>query len=306
MGSVGEVRTCVNVERLSMKTPLARADVLIVDDDVATRAGLSALLGDAGFTLDAASDGAEALEQLDARDFGVVLLDIKLPGIGGLDVLARCTAKPSPAKIIVMTGVDPADTALGALRGHAYDFLSKPIDPERLVETVRRALATTPDVPGIEVLSARREWVELLVPCTREVVDRIQSFLEQFHADLSDDVRHSVGLAFRELLLNGIEWGGHLNPAQKVRVACLRTRRMLLYRIADPGPGFTLDELPHAACNNASDAIAHDAVREEKRIRPGGFGLVLIRAIADELVFNERQNEVVFVKYLDQPACASS
>jgi anti-sigma regulatory factor (Ser/Thr protein kinase) len=118
-------------------------------------------------------------------------------------------------------------------------------------------------------------------------------------------MRESVGLAFRELLLNGIEWGGHLNPAQKVRVACLRTRRMLLYRIADPGSGFTFDELSHASVN-APDVIAHDVVRQEKGIRPGGFGLVLIRAIADELIYNERQNEVVFVKYLDEPATRPS
>ncbi len=280
---------------------MAHADVLIVDDDDATREGLRALLSNTGFTCDTANDGAEAMEKIDAHDFGVVLLDIRLPGIGGLDVLARCTAKPRPSKIIVMTGVDITDTALSALRGQAYDFLSKPIDPPRLVDTIRRALATARDVPGIDVLSARPEWVELLVPCTREAVDRIQSFLQQLEADLSDDVRKSVGLAFRELLLNGIEWGGHLNPAQKVRVACLRARRMLLYRIADPGTGFTFDGLSHAAVNNASDAIAHDAVREEKGIRPGGFGLVLIRAMADELIYNERRNEVVFVKYLDEP-----
>jgi CheY-like chemotaxis protein/anti-sigma regulatory factor (Ser/Thr protein kinase) len=285
---------------------MAHFDVLIVDDDDATRKGLSTLLSNAGFTCETANDGAEAIQKIDAHDFGVVLLDIRLPGIGGLDVLTHCTAKPRPSKIIVMTGVDITDTALSALRGQAYDFFSKPIDPPRLVDTVRRALATARDVPGIDVLSARPEWVELLVPCTREAVDRIQSFLQHLDADLPDDVRDSVGLAFRELLLNGIEWGGHLNPAQKVRVACLRARRMLLYRIADPGTGFTFDELSHAAVNNAPDAIAHDAVREEKGIRPGGFGLVLVRAMADELIYNERRNEVLFVKYLDEPSGPSA
>lgn len=285
---------------------MAHADVLIVDDDVATREGLRALLSNAGFAVETATDGAHALQTIDKEDFGVVLLDIRLPRVGGLDVLARCTAKPRPSKVIVMTGVDMTDTALSALRGQAYDFLSKPIDPARLVDVVKRALETAPDVPAIEVLSARPEWVELLVPCTREAVDRIRSFLQQLEADLPDDVRDSVGLAFRELLLNGIEWGGQFDPGQKVRVACLRTRRMLLYRIADPGPGFTFDELSHAAVGNASDAIAHDLVREAKGIRPGGFGLALIRAIADELIYNERQNEVVFVKYLDEPSRTSS
>ncbi len=286
---------------------MSHSDVLIVEDDDAAREGLSVLLRDAGFAVQTANDGADALGKIATHDFGVVLLDVQLPRVGGFDVLARCASKPRPPKIIVMTGVDLADAALNALRGQAYDFLSKPIDPSCVIETVSRALATAPDVPGIEVLSARPEWIELLVPCTRDVVDRIQSFLRQLHADLPGEVRDSVGLAFRELLLNGIEWGGRLNPAQKVRVACLRARRMLLYRIADPGPGFAFDELPHAVVDAAApDVTAHDAVREEKGIRPGGFGLVLIRAIADELIYNERQNEVVFVKYLDQSSDASS
>lgn len=279
---------------------VAHPEVLIVDDDLATREGLRGLLSNAGFTVETAADGDQAIEQIGRHDFGVVLLDIRLPGVGGLEILARCTGKPTPPKVIVMTGVDISDSALDALRGQAYDFLPKPIEPLRLVEMVRRSLAAARDVPGIVVVSARPEWVELLVPCTREVVDRIRSFLQHLEVGLPDDVRDSVGLAFRELLLNGIEWGGQLDPNQKVRVACLRTRRMLLYRFADPGPGFSFEELSHAAVGHASDAIAHDDVRKAKGIRPGGFGLALIRALADELIYNERQNEVVFVKYLDE------
>jgi anti-sigma regulatory factor (Ser/Thr protein kinase) len=123
--------------------------------------------------------------------------------------------------------------------------------------------------------------------------------MHQLETDLPQDLRDSVGLAFHELLMNGIEWGGQLNPSQTIRVACLRTRRMLLYRIADPGQGFKLHELPHAAPTDGSDPIAHDQIRQEQGLRAGGFGLALIRAIADELVYNEQRNEVVFVKYLD-------
>ncbi len=276
-------------------------DLLVVDDDDATREGLSELLTNAGFRIDTARDGAEALDKIQGKDFTVVLLDVRLPGVGGLDILTRCIGNRRPPKVIVMTGVDTTDVMLTALRRHAYDFLPKPIEPSRLLEVVRRAMSTGQDVAPIDVLSARPDWVELLVPCTREAADRIQSFLQQLDADLPDELRDSVGLAFRELLLNGIEWGGHLNPAQKVRVACVRTRRMLLYRIADPGEGFTFERLSHAAIQHAPGVIEHDIIRSESGIRPGGLGLVMIRAIADELVYNERQNEVLFVKYLDVP-----
>jgi DNA-binding response OmpR family regulator len=184
----------------------ARYEVLVVDDDDATRAGLTALLANAGFVVDAASNGEAAVEKLDRYHIGVALVDVRLPGIDGLGILEHCVARQRPAKVIVMTGIDTTDAALNALRGQAYDFLPKPIEPMRLVDTVRRALATTPETAPIEVLSAKPEWVELIVPCTREAAERIQSFVQQLEADLPEDVRESVGLAFRELLMNGVEW----------------------------------------------------------------------------------------------------
>ena len=71
---------------------------------------------------------------------------------------------------------------------------------------------------------------------------------------------------------------------------------MLLYRIADPGPGFNIDDLPHAAVGSApGDPIRHVHVREEKGLRPGGFGLLTVRGSVDELLYNEKRNEVVFL-----------
>jgi anti-sigma regulatory factor (Ser/Thr protein kinase) len=104
------------------------------------------------------------------------------------------------------------------------------------------------------------------------------------------------------MLLNAIEWGGQFDPSRKVRVSYLRAKRMLLYRIADPGPGFRLEDLQHAAITHPGDPIAHMQAREEKGLRPGGFGLLLVSAKVDELLYNEARNEVVFVKYLDPGA----
>jgi anti-sigma regulatory factor (Ser/Thr protein kinase) len=153
--------------------------------------------------------------------------------------------------------------------------------------------------PAIEVISAQPHWVELLIPCTREAAERIQSFLMKLEADLPDDLRDSVGWAFRELLLNAVEWGGKLDPNRKVRIAHVRSSRILLYRVADPGPGFSFKDLTHAVVGQlAEEPIAHMAVRNQLGIRPGGFGIAMTRAMADELLYNEAQNEVIFIKYL--------
>ena len=139
------------------------------------------------------------------------------------------------------------------------------------------------------------------MPCTREAAGRIEAVMSHLDANLAPDVRESIGYAFRELLLNAVEWGGKLDPTRTVRISCLRARRMLMYRIADPGSGFNIEELPHAAIGQPpDDPIAHMHVREAKGIRPGGFGLLMVRANVDELLYNEQRNEVVFVKYLDE------
>ena len=77
------------------------------------------------------------------------------------------------------------------------------------------------------------------------------------------------------------------------------TNRMRMYRIADPGPGFTFEDLPHSAVSYPDASFEHMRVREEQGLRPGGFGLLMVKASVDELVYNEKHNEVIFIKYLD-------
>ena len=158
-------------------------------------------------------------------------------------------------------------------------------------------------IPPIEVLCAEPKWTELRVPCAREAVERAAGFINQVDSDLDVDVRESVALAFRELLMNAVEWGGTLDVTQRVQVIRMRARGVLAYRITDPGPGFRFDDIPHAAvAHEGENAIAHMEMRDKAGMRAGGFGLMLARAIADELMFNERGNEVTFVKYLAEPS----
>jgi len=200
---------------------------------------------------------------------------------------------------VVMTSDDTPETVLRAVREQAYQYLTKPVDPKAVVALIRDAMAAQPVSPPIEVLSARPDWVELLVPCELGVAERISGFMNHFESDLPPDVRDQIGQAFRELLMNAIEWGGRLDPNQKVRISYLRGRRMLLYRIADPGTGFRFDGLKHAAVVNPPDQPwQHIEERDRKGLRPGGFGIMMVKSLADELLFNEAQNEVVFVKYL--------
>ena len=273
--------------------------ILIVDDDKTTRHVLSSVLTSAGFMTSVAKDGVEALKALESDTYDLLLLDVWMPRMTGLDLLAKLRTATSRPRVVVMTSDDAPETLLKAVREQAFRYVHKPVEAPTLLQTVRDALEA-PDGPPIEVISARPDWVELVVPCTREAAGRIEEVMAHLDAGLAPDVRESIGYAFRELLLNAVEWGGKLDPSRTVRISCLRAKRMLLYRIADPGPGFNLDDLPHAAIGQApGDPIGHVTVREAKGLRPGGFGLMMVRASVDELLYNEQRNEVVFVKYLD-------
>lgn len=284
-----------------MSAQTANRRILIVDDDRALRHVLAELLKAAGHTVDQTADGRDALNRVDSDLYDIVLLDLGLPGVNGLDVLAHARAAASPPIVIVMTADDTPETLLGAVRRQAYRYLRKPFAPSAIVEVVDDAIAQEAAAAmTIEVISARPEWVELVAPCVLEMADRIQLFVMQLDTDLPDAVRESVAQAFHELINNAIEWGGKLDPQRKVRISCVRAKRMLLYRIADPGEGFDIDKLQHAAISNPSDSpIQHAIIREEKGLRPGGLGLMMTRSLVDELIYNEARNEVILIKYLD-------
>jgi CheY-like chemotaxis protein len=280
-----------------MKT---KRHILVVDDDRTLRHALVTLLESAGFQVTPAGDGAAAVTQIHKRDFDLVILDLGLPRVSGIDVLAELKKLPAPPRVIVVTADDTPTTVIRAIRENAYQYIVKPTAPATIVELAQRVF-TTGTLRPIKVVSARAEWLELLVPCDLETAERIQGFIEKLDADLPVAVRDAIGQAFRELLMNAVEWGGQLDPDRTVRIACLRTNRMILYRIADPGQGFSPEQLAHAAISNAVDEpYAHMRVREEKGLRPGGFGLLMTRTLVDELIYNEAHNEVVFVKYVDR------
>lgn len=276
--------------------------ILIVEDDPNEREGLRLLLEAAGYPTSTAADGIDALQQLQKQHFDLLLVDVWMPRMNGLELLSCLpdgATGPRPPKVIMVTVDDTPGAVLASLREHAYQFITKPIDMKKLHEMIRDALAAPAPPKGIEVISAEPHWVELRLPCDKNTAERVQGFLEQLDSDLPIDVRHSVGVAFHELLMNAVEWGGKQDPDCMVHISYLRAQKMLMYRIADPGRGFDFGKLAHAAVSNPPEhPYQHIEARDELGMRPGGFGILLAKAMVDELLYNEKHNEVVMVKYL--------
>jgi len=281
-----------------MATPQSapEKEVLLIDDDPGIHDLVTFALRNTARVV-ACGTATEGLKTLHDRPFDVLLLDLGLPDLHGLDVLARLRQAGTDTRIIIITADETPESLLKAIRQNTYEYLRKPFTMDQITQLVERALSATQE-PEIKVLSAKPEWLELSIPCTRDAAERIEHFVRQLDSDLSLDLMDPIALAFRELLMNGVEWGGGLDPKRRVRISCLRTPRMLFYRIADPGPGFKFEGLSHSAAVNPDGALGSSAVRAEKGIRPGGLGVMMVQSIADELIYNEAQNEVVLVKYL--------
>jgi CheY-like chemotaxis protein len=120
----------------------AGADVLVADDDAAARRSTAEILRRYGMHVTEAADGDVALTQISAGTVGAIVLDVKMPRLGGLELI---DALPDPPPIIVLTAGDWAEEiTLRGRRRKVYALLRKPVQPAELVETVERALAGLP------------------------------------------------------------------------------------------------------------------------------------------------------------------
>jgi CheY-like chemotaxis protein/anti-sigma regulatory factor (Ser/Thr protein kinase) len=275
-----------------------RKSILIVDDDPEICRFLLKILAANDLDIAACHTGQDASELMGQTRYDLVLLDLGLPDCHGLELLERFHGQGAK-QFLIITADDTSESLLSAIKKQAYGYVRKPFDRHEIVDLVEEALEA-PEVPPIEVISAKPDWLELSVPCSRSAAERIQQFMRQMEPRLPDETASSISQCFRELLMNAVEWGGQLDSSRRVRIAYLHTPRMVQYRIADPGPGFQTDHLEHAAAGQQEgDVVTHTRIRDEKGIRQGGFGLLMVRAMSDELIYNEKQNEVVFIKYLD-------
>jgi CheY-like chemotaxis protein/anti-sigma regulatory factor (Ser/Thr protein kinase) len=280
----------------------AANSILIVDDDPDIHHLLAAALGSGKYLIADAYDGLEALSLLEARPCELVITDVRMPGVDGLELLRRIHEARPGTKVLVITAESTPTTVISSLRDQAAGYLRKPFSLDAVADMVARALGAPASQGDIEVLSAIPQWISLQLRCKLDTAEKLIPFLREMGTDLTAEEREDVGTAFRELLINAIEHGGRSDPNKTVQVDYVRTAKSIIYKVWDPGEGFSLDNLPHAAISNSPDApFEHVDIRDRLGLRPGGFGILLIRNLADELIYNQKGNEVLLIKYVRTP-----
>jgi len=118
----------------------AKASILVVDDEEVVRRSYARILDELDCDAQAAADGEQALNAMEQRPFDVVLLDLRMPGVQGLDVLKMIKHRWPASEVVVITGYPTVESARAALQLGACDYLAKPADPDEVIDAARGAM----------------------------------------------------------------------------------------------------------------------------------------------------------------------
>ncbi len=248
-------------------------------------------------------DNQALLTAVEAHAADLVLTGRESSGKENVDSLRQIQklSAPGSTRVIILARDSTRDDIIGAMRARAFSYFSKPYFEAAFDEILRHAANSPEWEDSIQVSSATSAWLRVIARCELATADRLIQFMNEI-SDLDGKERESMGFAFKEILMNAMEYGGKFNRERLVEASYVRGKRMLLYRIRDPGDGFSLEELTHAAISNPpEDPVRHLEVRESMGIRPGGFGLLLSKKLVDDLIYSEQGNDVLLIKYLDAP-----
>jgi DNA-binding NtrC family response regulator len=118
---------------------MEKSRILIVDDEAVVREGVRRILENDRYTVEACASGRAALDLLQVKDFNMVITDLKMPGMGGLEVLKTIKILQPEIPVIIITGYSTVDTAVDAMKNGAIDYIAKPFTPDQLIEKVDKA-----------------------------------------------------------------------------------------------------------------------------------------------------------------------
>jgi DNA-binding NarL/FixJ family response regulator/anti-sigma regulatory factor (Ser/Thr protein kinase) len=279
--------------------PSAQKNALFIDADPEVHAMLVDILDPSEWSVRHAPDNKTALALAEAAHFDFILTSEKTSGKDDVDLLRRIRGIRPHTRLIILTEESTPTDVITSMREHAFSYFSKPFSLASLADMVRAAAEGPCWDQGIEILSATPDWIRLVASCDLKTADRLMQFMHEV-ANLPEPERDAVATAFREILMNAIEHGGHFRSDQYVEISYVRAKHMVMCRVKDPGEGFTLDEIKHAAiANPQDDPVRHMAYREAQGLRPGGYGVLLVQKLVDELIYDQKGNEVMLVKYLN-------
>ena len=272
--------------------------VLLIGGDSELSKSLDTALVAQSCLVDRAAGCADALCRLRQASYEVVITDPSTPIEEDLALLSEMRRIRPGVRVIILASSTTPEDVIAALRARVFALKSAPFNPTEIAQCAAEAATDRDSLQGIQILSARPDWVSVQVNCQMLSADRLVSFLKELQSELPPSPREDLMMAFREILMNAMEHGAKFQPQKVVEVSAIHTARAIVFYVHDPGSGFHWDAIPHAAVSNPLDNPAkHVELRESQGMRPGGFGILVAQGIVDELIYSEVGNEVLLIKH---------
>ena len=275
--------------------------VLAIRPESAFLTALTGRLESRGCDVELCSGNVEAVHWLRTRAADVVVSDPSTTVDEDLALAKEVRCLRPAARMIVLAPHATHAELVEAIRAHVFACFTPPFDYDDLAAMVSSALEVDGWKDGIQVVSGLPHWLTLRVSCHLLTAERLVRFITELQPATPSTDRDLLMSAFRELLLNAMEYGAGFDAEKVVEVTAARTARAIVYHFKDPGAGFDRGDLAHAAASVSPEAVmAAAAQRVERGLRPGGFGMLIARQVADEIVYNESGNEVILIKHIDR------
>jgi anti-sigma regulatory factor (Ser/Thr protein kinase) len=206
-------------------------------------------------------------------------------------------ARPGVRGIVIVPSAE-RDDVIASIRAHVFALFTAPFDADDVAQMVLRAIRERDWKDDFELISGLPDWLSVRVASRQLSAERLIRFMDELQAGLPAETREGLLMAFREILLNAMEHGAGFGSGRTVEVSAVRTERAIVFHFRDPGEGFQMDQLEHAAISNPSDdPVRHMERRQAMGMRPGGFGMLIARRVADELYYSESGNQVLLIKH---------
>lgn len=261
--------------------------ILLVDDEWTVVELLSRYLAEKGYEVTSASSGGEAWDLFQKQPFDLVLSDLRMPGIDGLQLLDAVKEANPRIPVVLISGFGDVETVVKALKGGAENFLAKPLDLDELERVLAQSLAIACVRPGGSQIKGHMEQNTRIE--TRSLSDNISDIVYQISLSAvavgfsQYDLDNNLKMALVEALTNAMEHGNGWDQSKLLRVKAKLTRHAMQVTIEDQGAGFDHQNLT-------------DPTVQENLLSERGRGIFLLRAIMDEVRFNEPGNTVTLIK----------
>lgn len=268
--------------------------ILVVDDDPLICELLEQFLNGLGYQVSTAEDGRKGLFLYKAQPFDLVLTDVRMPGLSGLQLLQAVKGLTPRIPVVLISGYSETETVVAALKFGAENFLTKPLKMATLAKVVSQSLNLAGITPPEELhLNNISQTTRIQAPSRAELISEIvnQIALSAVAVGFATrDLGNNIKLALSEAITNAMEHGNGWDPAKLVTVSVEVNPGFLQASIEDQGDGFDYQSLP-------------DPTQPSLMLSERGRGVFLMHAIMDKVTYHNCGNLLVLrkLKQHDQP-----